>query len=66
MISDLCCGPPCYMNYGYDLTGPLSKQGAEEFVSVLKQALTAYSERSNAPGLLGLETAWPVVAGCCC
>eukprot|EP01045_Picozoa_sp_COSAG04_P058845 COSAG04_NODE_28836_length_273_cov_0.591954_1_plen_23_part_10 len=23
------------MNYGYDLTGPLSKQGAEEFVSVL-------------------------------
>ena len=54
------------MNYGYDLTGPLSKQGAEEFVSVLKQALTAYSERSNAPGLLGLETAWPVVADCCC
>ena len=40
------------MNYGYDLTGPLSKQGAEEFVSVLKQALTAYSERSNAPRLL--------------
>ena len=41
------------MNYGYDLTGPLSKQGAEEFVSVLKQALTAYSERSKRSWALG-------------
>ena len=47
------------MNYGYDLTGPLSKQGAEEFVSVLKQALTAYRERSHAPACQPLPPAAP-------
>ena len=47
------------MNYGYDLTGPLSKQGAEEFVSVLKQALTAYRERSTAPACQPLPPAAP-------
>ena len=50
------------MNYGYDLTGPLSKQGAEEFVSVLKQALTAYSARSNAPRLFESRNG----LACCC
>lgn len=37
--SYVCIGKPCYLKYAYDLTGPLSKTGAESFVTILSAAM---------------------------
>lgn len=35
----ICIGKPCYLRYAYDVTGPLSKEGAESFVTILSAAM---------------------------